>query len=259
MNSDDLNACARIVEKADTERFMAAMAAPVAARRVLFPLYAFNAEVVRAPWVTQEHMIAEMRLQWWRDVLEEIRSGGQVRRHEVATPLAEVLDEEGTRLLDELILARRWDVYREPHEDAAGFEEYLVKTSGHLMWTAARALGADEAMDAPVLDAGYAHGLGNLFRAIPALEQAGRVPLVDGRPDAVRKLASKALQRLVFARQTRGFIGKTAGAALLPVWKTSALLKRAAAQPSRVSDGALDISPIRSRVMLMARAATGRW
>ena len=35
------------------------MAAPVAARRVLFPLYAFNVEVARAPWVTQEAMIAE--------------------------------------------------------------------------------------------------------------------------------------------------------------------------------------------------------
>ena len=51
------------------------MAAPVEARRVLFPLYAFNVEVARAPWVTSEPMIGEMRLQWWRDALEEIARG----------------------------------------------------------------------------------------------------------------------------------------------------------------------------------------
>ena len=48
------------------------MAAPLAARQILFPLYAFNVEVARAPWVASEPMIGEMRLQWWRDVLEEI-------------------------------------------------------------------------------------------------------------------------------------------------------------------------------------------
>ena len=77
----DLTACAALVEKADPDRFRAAMAAPVAARAVLFPLYALNVEVTRAPWVTQEPMLAEMRLQWWRDALQEIADGGPVRRH----------------------------------------------------------------------------------------------------------------------------------------------------------------------------------
>ena len=53
-----LNACAALVERSDPDRFRATMAAPVAARRVLFPIYAFNVEVTRAPWVTQEVMIA---------------------------------------------------------------------------------------------------------------------------------------------------------------------------------------------------------
>ena len=72
----DLNACAAMVERADPWRFRAAMAAPVETRKLLFPLYAFNVEVARAPWVTQETMIAEMRLQWWRDALEEVAKGG---------------------------------------------------------------------------------------------------------------------------------------------------------------------------------------
>lgn len=59
----DLTACAGLVERGDPDRFRAVMAVPVAARRILFPIFAFNIEVSRAPWVTQETVIAEMRLQ----------------------------------------------------------------------------------------------------------------------------------------------------------------------------------------------------
>ena len=129
----DLSACAAIIERADPLRFRASMAAPVAARRVLFPLYAFNIEVARAPWVTQETMIAEMRLQWWRDVCDEIAHRGVVRRHEVATPLALAISPEDAVLLDTLAAARRWDIYRDAFEDAAHFDAYIDQTAGHLM------------------------------------------------------------------------------------------------------------------------------
>ncbi|MDA3859145.1 MAG: squalene/phytoene synthase family protein, partial [Roseovarius sp.] len=187
MLNDDLNACADLLRRGDPDRFLAAMAAPVAARRVLLPIYAFNLEVARAPWVTQEPMIAEMRLQWWRDALGEIREVGVVRRHEVVTPLASVLDPVGAAQLDDLIEARRWDIYREPFADQAAFERYISDTSGGLLAVSAKALGpADEAV---LADAGYALGLANWLRAIPALEAAGRIPLVDGRPEALRDLA----------------------------------------------------------------------
>ena len=61
-----LEACAALVERADPVRFRSVMASPPTARSVLFPIYAFNVEVARAPWVTEEPMIAEMRLQFWR-------------------------------------------------------------------------------------------------------------------------------------------------------------------------------------------------
>ena len=64
-----LAACAAMVARGDPDRFLAVMAAPVTVRARLLPLYAFNLEVARAPWVTDEALIAEMRLQWWRDVV----------------------------------------------------------------------------------------------------------------------------------------------------------------------------------------------
>ncbi|MFM7443344.1 MAG: squalene/phytoene synthase family protein, partial [Tabrizicola sp.] len=70
-----VDACAELVSRGDPDRFRAVMAAPAFARAQLLPLYAFNLEVARAPWVTEEPLIAEMRLQWWRDVVENAASG----------------------------------------------------------------------------------------------------------------------------------------------------------------------------------------
>ncbi|MCB1349117.1 MAG: squalene/phytoene synthase family protein, partial [Maritimibacter sp.] len=74
-----LAACADLVRRGDPDRFRAAMAAPVEARARLFPLYAFNLEVARAPWASSDPTVAKMRLQFWRDVLVEIDEGEPAR------------------------------------------------------------------------------------------------------------------------------------------------------------------------------------
>ena len=176
---DNLTACAQIVEKGDPLRFRTVMAAPLAARAKLFPLYAFNIEVARAPWVTQEPMIAEMRLQWWRDALEEIAQGEAVRHHSVVSALQDVIRPDTAEMLDGLVAVRRWDIYREPFEDAAHFERYMDQTAGHLMVAAARALGPAE--DAVVRDAAYASGVAAWLRAIPALRGGKFRRLTTGR------------------------------------------------------------------------------
>lgn len=127
---DDVTACAGIVEKADPDRFSATMALPVPVRAKLFPLWAFNIEVARAPWVTQEPLIAEMRLQWWRDALEEIATDVPARRHEVVTPLARILTPDQARALDGVIEARRWDIHADAFEDEAAMWTYLDATTG---------------------------------------------------------------------------------------------------------------------------------
>jgi phytoene/squalene synthetase len=251
--SDDFNACAAIVERGDPLRFRTAMLAPVAQRGPLFVLYAFNVEVSRAPWVTAEAMIAEMRLQWWRDVLEEIAGGGPVRRHEVATPLAAVLSGAQATLLDELVAARRWDIYRDPFADADGLHRYIDQTSGHLMWVAASLLG--QAAETPVRRAGFAAGIGAWLRAIPALEAAGRVPLLDGTPAGVVALAQSGLAALSDARASRAGVPRACAPALLPATAAEPALIHAAAQPQRVIDGALPEPGLRFTL----RGAAGRW
>lgn len=251
--SDDLNACAAIVERGDPLRFRTAMLAPVAQRGALFALYAFNVEVSRAPWVTQEAMIAEMRLQWWRDVLEEISGGGPVRRHEVATPLAQVLSPEQARLLDALVAARRWDIYREPFEDAADLARYIDQTAGHLMWVAAQLLG--DAQERPVRQAAHAAGIGAWLRAIPALEAAGRVPLLDGTPAGVADLAKGALEALAQARKGRAAVARACAPALLLATAAEPALSKALRAPQAVVAGELP----EPGMAFSLRAALMRW
>lgn len=253
----DLAACADLVRRADPDRFRAVMAAPPAARSVLFALAALTVEVARAPWVASEPMIAEMRLQWWRDALAEIAEGAPARRHEVVTPLARVLSPQMAKLLDGAVAARRWDIYRDPFEDEAAFERYIDATAGTPVWVAAQALGpADETV---VRDFACAAGVSNWLRAVPDLEARGRVPLIDGRPEAVRALAAAALDRLRSARRARAMVSRPAGAALLAGWQAGTVLAQAVDDPGRVARGSLGTGEARKRLSLIWRAGSGRW
>ncbi|MFV2052812.1 squalene/phytoene synthase family protein [Aliiroseovarius sp. YM-037] len=256
-----LAACAEMVRRGDPDRFLSTMTASPGARAKLFPLYAFNLEVARAPWVTQEPMIAEMRLQFWRDALEEIAAGKPPRAHEVAAPLAEAIraGEIDTEPLDALVAARRWDIYRDAFEDQAAFDAHIDATAGHLMWSAATALGADVASEPVVRDFSFGAGVAGWLQAVPELEARGRIPLLDGRPDAVVALAQRALSRLKSARAKRGQVACAATPALLAGWRAESVLKAAIADPRRVADGALDQSEFARRWGLLWRGQTGRW
>ena len=252
-----LAACAEITRKGDPDRFLAAMAAAPSAREILFPIYAFNVEVARAPWVTVEPIIAEMRLKWWRDALSEIAQGKPVRAHEVTTPLSAVLDAEGARALDGVVEARRWDIARDPFDDQTALISHLDASSGTLMWIAARTLGScDEAVARNI---GVASGLANWLRAVPALKKEKRRPLPDETPDAIATLASHGLARLRDARSARQSVGPAARAAFLAGWLAKPVLAKAARNPQAVLDGGLDPSEFARRASLLARSATGRW
>ncbi|WP_187432206.1 hypothetical protein ROLI_018790 [Roseobacter fucihabitans] len=247
----DLTACAALVEKGDPDRFAATMASPVAARRVLFPLYAFNIEVSRAPWVTQEPMIAEMRLQWWRDALEEIATGDTVRRHEVVTPLAAILDADGARVLDRLVAARRWDIYKEAFEGAAHFESYLNDTAAGLMWVATRALGGTDAhFETPVRKLGRATGLARFLQAVPALEAQGRIPLVDGRAQAIGVLAEVTRGACPSVREIKTLLPAGARPACSEAFLTQDLLDLVVKRPQRVAESAITLNPLKRSYLL---------
>src|SRR5262245_23549166 len=74
MNKND-KYCRALVREADSERYLATLFAPAEQRSALFSLYAFDIEVSRIRDLAREPMPGEIRLQWWREVLEGQRTG----------------------------------------------------------------------------------------------------------------------------------------------------------------------------------------
>ena len=255
-----LQACAALVERGDPDRFSATMAAPPTARESLFPLYAFNLEVARAPWVTQEPLIAEMRLQWWRDVVAAPASGAALA-HEVAGPLHHVVHSKNLPIqtLDRLIAARRWDIGQNPFTTTTDLTDYLEDTGAALMWLAAKSLNAPDTAEQTARDAGWATALATYLRAVPDLIARGRLPLPDPSPEAIAALAQKGLDRLTKAQNARVTIPWPAAPALYPAHQTRALLALAAKDPAAVAQGRLTLSEFSKRRGLAWCALTGRW
>src|SRR5690348_12565266 len=82
---------ANLVRRQDRERYLTALFAPAGRREALLALYAFNHEVAKTREVVREPTLGQIRLQWWRDALEEIHDGRSPRRHEVVEPLAQAI------------------------------------------------------------------------------------------------------------------------------------------------------------------------
>ncbi len=249
-----LEACAELVSRGDPDRFLAAMAAPPEARERLFPLYAFNLEVARAPWVSAEPMIGQMRLQFWRDVLAEIGAGAAPRAHEVVRPLAEVVRRDGLPLapLDEMARARWADLERAPFADAGALGDYLAATAGSLMWASVAALGGEEGLEAPARAVGRASGLAGWLLAVPELEARGW----PARPEGLADLIGTAREDLARARAAR--FGP-ALPAIRAAWRAPAVLARAARTPEAIAAGGLEGSDFARRGSLLVKTLTGRW
>ena len=245
MITGDTAACAALVQAGDPDRFAATMAAPVAARARLFPLYAFNLEIARAPWMSAEPLIAEMRLQWWQDALEEIAKGGPVRRHEVATPLSQVLDTEGARLLMGCVSARRREAQRLPLASADDLADYVADTGGTLMWVAARCLGGTDEARARAI--GRAAGLASYLLGVPRFLARGINPLPEMTTAQFNALIA---DHLALTRQP-GRPSHPQRMAELAAWRAPAILRRAGQDPAAIPEDRLHEPEILRRLGLL--------
>ena len=257
--AQDIQACANLVRTADQERFRATMAAPVAARDVLFPIHAFCLEVAKAPWLTKESMIAEMRLQFWRDILQEKIDGKETRAHEVARPLAGILDAKAAAALDATVTARQWDIYKDPHEDLAAFKSYITNSYAVPLMQSARLLGASIEYVKVLKSISYAGGLVRYLAAVPKLEDAGRIPLVDGRPEAISQLAQDALDGVTGKGAVLAALTKTERAPMIDAMTHMPLLKTVVRDPRAVSEGRLSMSPIKQALRLAMVSQAPSW
>ena len=79
------------VRRADRDRFLGALFAPMPNRAGLLALLAFDHELGRTPAVTREPMLARIRLEWWREAVAEAAGTGRPRAQPVVEALAETV------------------------------------------------------------------------------------------------------------------------------------------------------------------------
>ena len=225
-----LSPLGEIVRRHDPDRFFTALFAPAAKRETLFALYAFNHEIARAHEAGRAPIAALIRLQWWREVVEGAR-----RRHEVAGPLGEALDEGRLRAADlEGMIAGR-EAESEGLATLEEWRQYVLATAGGAAVAAGHALGLDQEWDAALRCVGAAYGAAGIVRSAGALRAQGRsllpADLLSNRaePVVLRILGDQGLAWL--AEGSRRRVPRAALAAALVAVFARRDLRRAGGGP----------------------------
>src|SRR5215471_14147522 len=164
---DDLD---ELVRRTDPDRWLSSrfIGAP-GARADVIALYAYDHELARAPKVTSNALLGEIRLTWWREALDEIFAGKAVRRHPTAEALAAAVARHALprEPLEAMIDARYRELDPQPMSEAEALD-WARDTGGLAARLAAQVLDArtDSKM---AIAGGSAWSLGKRLDADPAL------------------------------------------------------------------------------------------
>ena len=174
-------ACEAALRRDDRDRWLAALFVPADKRPFVHALYAFALEIGRVRDVVSDPTIGEIRLQWWRDILEGVAAGEAAARaggHPTAVALLDAIARAALPVapLLQLLEARSFDLYDSPMPQRAVLDGYLRGTSTALMQLAATAI--DGTGDLRALgDAGAAYGLTGVLCALPVHAARGQIYL----------------------------------------------------------------------------------
>ncbi|XAZ25039.1 phytoene/squalene synthase family protein [Sinorhizobium sp. B11] len=162
----------------DRDRYLACLLSPDDKRGALAALYAFNVELARIRDLVHEPLPGEIRMQYWRDLLE-----GNAHGSTEANPLAAALLSavEAHRLprqtLVNMIEARIFDLYDDPMESRTSLEGYAGETASALIQLAGLILSPDEAMKSADAagHAGVAQAISGMLLLMPLHQRRGQV------------------------------------------------------------------------------------
>ena len=262
--SAELSPLAQMVRRHDPDRFFCTLFAPPARREALFTLYAFNHELARAREVASEPMLALIRLQWWREVVEGTR-----KRHEVAGPLSDAIAQG--LLLPEDLLAMLDGREREADAsipDLPAWRDYVGATSGMLAVAAGRLLGGQGAVLERLRALGTAYGMAGQLRSVGVLARAGRCQLPEDAlaaqgltvHDVVAHRAPDKLLLVLRGLASEGVAALRAGGGALPAPLRAAALPSVLARRDLQRIGA-PITPrgLGDRLAILAAATLRRF
>ncbi|MEO1027719.1 MAG: squalene/phytoene synthase family protein [Pseudomonadota bacterium] len=84
LTSEDWNQLDDRIRRVDEDRWLSARYADHQDRLSLIAFYAFLHELSKVKTTVSEPVLGAMRFQWWRDMLDQISSGGEAPAHDVA-------------------------------------------------------------------------------------------------------------------------------------------------------------------------------
>ena len=157
----------------------------------MIALYAYDHELARAPKVASNPLLGEIRLTWWREVLDEAFDGKPTRQHPTAQALAGVIARRGLARgpLEAMIDARYRELDATPMTELEALD-WARDCGGQAAAVAAEILDPDAQVEF-ALAAGSAWALSYRVRETPSLEAAFRQTLGAART-AVRHLSVAA-------------------------------------------------------------------
>ncbi len=177
-----MSGLASLIKSHDYDRYVATLFAPAHKREALFSLYGFDAEVSRIADLVHDPMPGEIRLQWWRDVVNGSRDG-EAKGHPVASALLKTISDHALprQALDAYCEAHIFDFYHDVMPDRTALEAHLGATQSAIIQLAAMILDPDAARGASEAagHAGVAKGIALILRDLPRIRRRGQgfVPL----------------------------------------------------------------------------------
>lgn len=178
--------CLTQVRQGDRDRYLALLLSPAEARGGLAAIAAFNLELARAASEISESMLGLVRLQWWREAVEEIRAGGSTRRHPVVDALSAATRARrlsADRMLA-MIVGKEEELESAEAPTEAVFESRADATAANLIRLSLEAVGLDP------LETDLAAASAEIGRAYASVGCARSV-LLDARRRKVRLPAER--------------------------------------------------------------------
>ena len=162
-----------ILARQDRDRYLVALLSPAHQRADQVALAMFNLELARIADTVREPVLGLIRLQWWREAIQEMMSGAATRAHPVLSALQSMLANRPAigSLLAGMIDAREADFEPVSANDLGAFRELANRSAGNLL--RAIILASVDAPMAPEIDLAVGHVAG-AYALIGRLRSASR-------------------------------------------------------------------------------------
>lgn len=244
LEHDPIAHCSGLVSQQDEDLALCLPYLKENARAGVLALYAVQLALRQIPAQVSEPPLGEIRLQWWRDRLDDVMAGNAPRGHPVLQAIAQSgsLNAQTRSLIEIGLDERARLLYPEPFSDRADVMRFYAKAEGWLIAALLPMVDADRAMAA---GAKYALSRWGYPGAVPTSDSAPsphhhRHPEIDEAKE-INKADPKSLSLpqlddaapVAFLRLRRGY-ARRSGAAKRP------------------------LSPLNKRIMIFTAVATGR-